>query len=216
MLWEHAGSVFWVFGRSVGLPPNAALTSACTPAEVAPPVIDLVSTKVFLRDLRRDRGDAFLGLLRDVVEEGTVCSAVGEVGAVGPSLGGEVDTLLSEFRDVFEAPGVPPPRSTRHRIDLVDPTRPPPRHRVYRMSARELAEVRKQLDSLLEKGWIRPSASPYGHPVLFARKKDGSLRMCVDYRTLNANTRVDRYPIPRIDELLDRLGSSKFFSSLDL
>ena len=84
------------------------------------------------------------------------------------------------------------------------------------MSDREQVEVRKQLDILLEKGWIRPSVSPYGHPILFARKKDGSLRMCVDYRTLNANTRVDRYPIPRIDELLDKLGKSKFFSSLDL
>ena len=77
-------------------------------------------------------------------------------------------------------------------------------------------EVRKQLDELLAKGWVRPSCSPYGHPILFARKKDGSLRMCVDYRSLNVNTRPDRYPIPRIDELLDRLGGSRFFSKIDL
>ena len=84
------------------------------------------------------------------------------------------------------------------------------------MLDREQTGVRKQLDGLLEKEWIRPSVSPFGHPILFARKKDGTLRMCVDYRTLNANTRVDRYPIPRIDELLDKLGKSKYFSILDL
>ena len=100
---------------------------------------------------------------------------------------------------------MPPERPQRHRIDLVDEGVAPPRHRVYRMSEREHQEVRRQLDELLEKGWVRPSTSPYGHPILFARKKDGTLRMCVDYRSLNANTRADRYPIPRIDELLDRL-----------
>ena len=69
---------------------------------------------------------------------------------------------------------------------------------------------------MLAKGWISPSTSPYGHPVLFARKKCGALRLCVDYRSLNANTRVDRYPIPHIDELLDRLSGCSVFSSLDL
>ena len=87
---------------------------------------------------------------------------------------------------------------------------------MYRMSEREQVEVRKQLDELLAKGWVRPSTSPYGHPILFAYKKDGSLRMCVDYRSFNANTRPDRYPIPRIDELLDRLGGSRFFSKINL
>ena len=76
--------------------------------------------------------------------------------------------------------------------------------------------MKRQVDDMLKKGWISPSNSPYGHPILFAKKKDGTLRMCVDYRTLNANTRIDRYPIPRIDELLDRLSGSHVFSSLDL
>ena len=135
----------------------------------------------------------------------------------GPTkLDSEVQKLLGEFTDVFEAPKLPPKRVEKHRIDLIDPDKRPPRHRIYRMSDREQTEVRKQLDGLLEEGWIRPSVSPYGHPILFARKKDGTLRMCVDYRTLNANTRVDRYPIPRIDELFDKLGKSKYFSSLDL
>ena len=69
---------------------------------------------------------------------------------------------------------------------------------------------------MLEKGWIAPSTSPYGHPVLFAHKKDGSLQLCVDFRSLNANIRLDRYPLPHIDELLDYLNRQRVFSSLDL
>ena len=69
---------------------------------------------------------------------------------------------------------------------------------------------------MLAKGWIRPSVSPYGHPILFARKKDGGLRMCVDYRSLNKNTRLDRYPIPRVDDILDRIAGARYFSKIDL
>ena len=69
---------------------------------------------------------------------------------------------------------------------------------------------------MLDKGWISPSTSPYGHPVLFARKKCGALRLCVDFRSLNANTRLDCYPLPCIDELLDCLAGSNIFTSLDL
>ena len=69
---------------------------------------------------------------------------------------------------------------------------------------------------MLEKGWIAPSTSPYGHPVLFAHKKDGSLQLCVDFMPLNANTKLARYPLPCIDELLDHLNGHCFFSSLGL
>ena len=84
------------------------------------------------------------------------------------------------------------------------------------MSPSELAEVRKQLDEYLAKGWVRPSTSPYGAPILFVRKKDGSLRMCIDYRALNKQTKPDRYPLPRIDDLLDRLTRAFYLSSIDL
>ena len=84
------------------------------------------------------------------------------------------------------------------------------------MSPFELAECKKQIDKLLSKGWIRESTSAYGHPLLFVTKKDGTMRMCVDYRGLNANTQVNRYPIPRIDDLLDRLHGAKVFSAIDL
>lgn len=69
---------------------------------------------------------------------------------------------------------------------------------------------------MLEKGWIRPSVSPYGAPVLFARKKTGELRLCIDFRSLNSNTRLDVFPLPHIADLLDRLGRAKFFTSIDL
>ena len=84
------------------------------------------------------------------------------------------------------------------------------------MSEVELAEVRRQVDDLLAKGWIRPSTSQYNHPILFVRKKTGELRMCVDYRSLNSNTVIDRYPLPRIDDILDRLGGSTVYSKIDL
>ena len=84
------------------------------------------------------------------------------------------------------------------------------------MSPAELAEVRCQLDDYLAKGFIQPSTSPYGAPILFAQKKDGTLQMCVDYRSLNKMTKKDIYPIPRIDDLLDRLTNATIFSKIDL
>ena len=79
------------------------------------------------------------------------------------------------------------------------------------MAPAELKELKEQLRDLLEKGFIRPSTSPWGAPVLFVRKKDGSLRMCIDYRQLNKVTIKNRYPLPRIDDLLDQLQGGKCF-----
>ena len=69
---------------------------------------------------------------------------------------------------------------------------------------------------MLEKGWVRPSVSPYGHPILFVRKNTGELRMCIDFRSLNRNTVVDKFPLPRISDLLDKLSRAQYFSSIDL
>src|ERR1041384_8448933 len=77
-------------------------------------------------------------------------------------------------------------------------------------------KLKKQLAELLQKGFIRPSVSPYGAPVLFVHKKEGTLRLCVDYRTLNKITIKNKYPLPRIEELTDRLAGAKYFSKLDL
>ena len=107
-------------------------------------------------------------------------------------------------------------RPIKHCIDLLDKHKHPPKLRLYCMSGKELAEVRRQLKEYIELGWIRPSTSPYGAPVLLFRKKEGTLRMCIDYRLLNKETRLASYPIPRIDEILDRLSSSTCFSKMDL
>jgi hypothetical protein len=83
------------------------------------------------------------------------------------------------------------------------------------MSSDELDELKKQL-KLLKQGFVRPSASPWGSPVLFVEKKDGTNRMCIDYRMLNSMTIKNKYPLPRIEDLLDRLKKAKFFSKIDL
>ena len=118
----------------------------------------------------------------------------------------EVDSVLSEFKDVFEAkPGCPPYRFDLSHTIRLEPGAVPPFRRPYRLSLQEREEVEKQVRELLAKGLIEPCASPYGAPVLFVQKKDGTLRMCIDYRGLNKVTVQDRYPLPRIDELLDSL-----------
>ena len=125
--------------------------------------------------------------------------------------------MLTAFSDVF-APlpaGLPPARQVDHTIEL-QPGAQPCWRLTFRMSPLELKEVRKQLDDLLEKGWIRPSQSPYRAPILLVGKKKGTLRMCVDYRELNKQTVKYRYPLPRQDELLDQLHGAKFFSKVDL
>ena len=117
--------------------------------------------------------------------------------------------VVENFWDVFpdELPGLPPDREIEFCIDLFPGTSPisiPP----YRMAPAELAELRKQLDELLEKGFIRFSVSPWGAPALFAKKHGGSLRLCVDYRQRNRVTIKNKYLLPRIDELFDQMGGS--------
>jgi hypothetical protein len=88
--------------------------------------------------------------------------------------------------------------------------------RPYKMTLKELAELKVQLNELMDKGFIRLSSSPWGYPTLFVKKKDQSLRLCVDYRHLNAVTIKNKYPLPRIDILFDQLVSAKVFSKVDL
>ncbi len=130
----------------------------------------------------------------------------------------ESNEIISEYIDVFpnDLPkGLPPERSIEHAIELI-PGSSPPFRPTFRMSPAELQNVKEEVDKLLEQGQIRPSKSPYGAPVLFVKKKEGTLRMCVDYRALNKLTIKNKYPLPRIDELLDRLVGAKHFSKIDL
>ncbi|GBG79582.1 hypothetical protein CBR_g29729 [Chara braunii] len=123
--------------------------------------------------------------------------------------------LLEEFKDLTKPPTGVVSRPIQHRIEI-EPGSKTPKGAVYRMSPRELQELRKQLDELLEKGWIRPSSSPFGAPVLFVPEKEGELRMCIDYRGLNAITVKNVEPLPRIDDLLDRVQGCMYFSKIDL
>lgn len=124
--------------------------------------------------------------------------------------------ITMQYADVFKEPkGLPPEREVKHSIELAPGSKPPPL-RCYRHSNKENDELKRLLEEYLEHGWIRHSTSPYGSPVLFVRKKDGTLRMCVDYRGLNKVTIRNSYPLPLMDELLDRLHGARFFSKLDL
>jgi hypothetical protein len=105
--------------------------------------------------------------------------------------------VVCEYPDVFleELPGMPPDRDIEFSIELLPGTAPISK-RHYRMDVKDLVELQKQIEELLEKGFIRPSSSPWGAPVLFVSKKDGSRRMCVDYRSLNEVTIKNKYPLP--------------------
>jgi hypothetical protein len=135
--------------------------------------------------------------------------------AITPQL--EEIPVVREFADVFldELPGMPPDRDVEFVIEL-QPGTAPISKRPYRMPPKELAELKTQLQELLDKGYIRPSSSPWGCPTLFVKKKDGSLRLCVDYRPLNAVTIKNKYPLPRINVLFDQLVRAKVFSKIDL
>lgn len=127
------------------------------------------------------------------------------------------ERIVKEFADVFApiAKGLPPKRAHDHSIELL-PGAQPVSKPAYRLSATENDELKRQLDKLIAHGHIRASRSPFGSPVLFVKKKDGTQRMCVDYRALNNITVKNAYPLPRVDELLDRLSGAKYFSKIDL
>jgi hypothetical protein len=125
--------------------------------------------------------------------------------------------VVSEFPDVFpeDLPGMPPERKVEFAIELLPGTAPISK-RAYRVSEPELVELKKQIDELSVKGYIRPSTSPWAAPVLFVEKKDGTRRMCIDYRALNEVTIKNKYPLPRIEDLFDQLRGANVFSKIDL
>ena len=135
-----------------------------------------------------------------------------------PALGADLKQLLHRYNGVFPAnlpADLPPNRGVHLAIPLQEGSIPPTR-RLYRLSAPEREEMERQIQEMLSKGWIRPSCSPYGSPILFVKKKDGGMRMCVDFRMLNKQTIRNNYPLPRIDDLLDRLEGATIYSCLDM
>ncbi|XP_042460290.1 uncharacterized protein LOC122043775 [Zingiber officinale] len=120
--------------------------------------------------------------------------------------------IVREYPDVFpeELPGLPPKRQVEFTVELIPGTVPVSKA-PYRMAPKELEELKVQLQELLDRGFIRPSVSPWGAPVLFVKKKDGSMRLCIDYRQLNAVTIKNKYPLPRIEDLFDQLKNTWYF-----
>nr|GEZ22437.1 putative reverse transcriptase domain-containing protein [Tanacetum cinerariifolium] len=149
--------------------------------------------------------DSQLGLLASLMD----------TSSDGPSL--KTHPIVQDFSNVFpeELPGIPSERKVKFGIKLIPGTQPISKA-PYRMDPIELKELKEQLQELLDLGFIRPSVSPWGAPVLFVKKKDGSIRICIDYRDLNRVTIRNRYLLPRIDDLFDQLQGAKFFSKIDL
>ncbi|GJS52807.1 putative reverse transcriptase domain-containing protein [Tanacetum coccineum] len=125
--------------------------------------------------------------------------------------------IVRDFSKVFpeDLLGLPPARPVEFQINLI-PGAAPVARAPYRLAPSKMKELSEQLQELSEKGFIRPSSSPWGAPVLFVKKKDGSFRMCIDYRELNKLTVKNRYPLPRIDDLFDQLQGSSIYSKIDL
>ncbi|GJY19378.1 hypothetical protein Tco_0390869, partial [Tanacetum coccineum] len=125
--------------------------------------------------------------------------------------------IVRDFPEVFpeDLPGLPPTRQVEFQIDLV-PGAAPVARAPYRLAPSEMKELSEQLKELSDKGFIRPSSSPWGATILFVKKKDESFRMYIDYRELNKLTVKNRYPLPRIDDLFDQLQGSSVYSKIDL
>ncbi|GKD45256.1 hypothetical protein Tco_1269901, partial [Tanacetum coccineum] len=125
--------------------------------------------------------------------------------------------IVRDFPEVFpeDLSGIPPARQVEFQIDLV-PGAAPVARAPYRLAPSEMKELAEQLQELSDKGFIRPNSSPWGALVFFVKKKDGSFRMCIDYRELNKLTVKNRYPLPRIDDLFDQLQGSSVYSKIDL
>ena len=166
--------------------------------EIAPSLINAMTASKMLR-----KGcQGYLAFVVDMRQEGTRLEDI---------------PIVNEFLDVFpdDISGLPPDREIEFVTELILRTEPisiPP----YRMAPAELKEMKAQLEELLSKGFIRPSTSPWGAPVLFVKKKDGSLRLCIEYRQLNQETIRNQYLLPLIDELFDQLQGSRVYFKIDL
>ncbi|GBG93512.1 hypothetical protein CBR_g72526 [Chara braunii] len=157
---------------------------------------------------------AFYNYYKQNQEEGMYLVYVSEKGG-GVKTHPEIERVVAKFPDLFEEPTRVVEREVVHAIEII-PGSKTPKGGIYRITPAELDELQRQLKELTEKGWIRPSSSPYGSPVLFVLKKGGTLRMCIDYRGLNAITVKNAEPLPRIDDLLDRVQGCKYYSKIDL
>ncbi|GBG74895.1 hypothetical protein CBR_g19408 [Chara braunii] len=161
------------------------------------------------------RAREFYALSRQYDHERLFIALVKQTDAPTTPCPPEIRQVVDQYADLMQEPFGLPNRPTKHHIELL-PGAVPPKGRIYRMSPAELEELRRQLETLTSKGWIRPSTSEFGAPVLFVPKWSGEMRMCIDYRGLNKITRKSIEPLPRIDDLLDMVQGCTIFSKVDL
>jgi hypothetical protein len=167
----------------------------------------------------RSGAEAYLCVIKGPPAEGLDEETWPDQPAVQPGAqDAELAALLDEYKDVFPADlpaGLPPERGEGHTI-VLEPGAAPPCKQLYRLSRDEMEELQRQIKNLLAKGFIEPSDSPFGAPLLFVKKEDGGFRMVLDYRALNNTTIKNKYRLPRIEDLLDRVAGHQWFSGLDL
>ena len=224
-----------VIQASAGGRKRAHKGSTAEAAVTQPKGVEMCTHTQLKRMLKQKEHTAFVGVIRSVsssdesVTELAVMNPTEEVeGPAGDAQqvslhaisrrddSDRFERVADQFPDVFAEPtGQPPARHILHKIEL-EPGSAPPFRPLLRMSPAELEEARKQIADFISKTHVRPSKSPYSAPVIFVRKKEGTLRMCIDYRALNKLTVKDRYPMPRIEELLDQLLGAQVFTKLDL
>lgn len=161
-----------------------------------------IVTMIKMRKYLHNEHEAYLCTLQDLSTKGETLEQI---------------VVVREFPDVFpeEIPRMPPDREVKFSIDLLRATVPISKV-LYQMTVKEISELKVQLQEMLEKGYIRPSASPWGVPVLFVKKKDGSLRLCIDYRELNQVIVKNMYMLPRINDLFDQLKGAGVFTKTNL
>ncbi|KAM1902895.1 hypothetical protein ACFX13_040481 [Malus domestica] len=176
----------------------------------SPPTAPLVQ-EVSLQHLDKEFSNSHLGLFLYSMEGQFLHHF-----ALSPQQSHELTELLGAFEDIFVLPSkLPPSRGHDHHIPLV-PGAKPPNLRPYHYGLMQKTEIERTVQELLDSGFIRPSHNPFSFPVLLVKKKEGTWRMCIDYRELNALTVKDKYPIPLIDDLLGELFGAIYFSKLDL
>jgi predicted aspartyl protease len=168
---------------------------------------------------RKKETQVFLGFVKMLPgedEEDVEVVEVEDDSALSDKGSKKMKRLTGKYEEVFPEtlPGMPPRREVEHEIRLLDDK--PVFKKSYRLSPKELEVLRTQVKELVDLGLIKPSRSPFGAPVLFVKKPDGSLRMVIDYRALNSKTVKDRYPLPLISQLVDKLQKAKYFTKLDL
>lgn len=167
--------------------------------------------EISLQQLDKEFNNSNMGILLYSMETEKL-----EASELTPLQLSELQALLGNFKEIFVLPSsLPPPRQHDHHIPLL-PGSKPPSIRPYHYGPTQKNEIEKAVQKLLQSRFIRHGRSPFSFPILLVRKKDGTWRLCMDYRELNAITMKDKYPIPLIDDLLDELFGAQYFSRLDL